>query len=165
MQYFSTIQQFQLLTEHRCIRSVLLNSIELRKAQIMEQQNQMYIHRGMENYLAASSKWVAMCFLLLDGETQMALMPHTAGTASSSQKIAPIRFSSNTLSLATGGALLTASLWKIALPNWRVAGPFLAAFVTPLTGCPFSARGMTLNASFMGSATRHPAILCEAMKR
>lgn len=41
--------------------------------------------RWNRSYLTASSKWVAMRSLLWDGETQTALMPQTAGTASSSQ--------------------------------------------------------------------------------
>jgi hypothetical protein len=38
-------------------------------------------------YLTASSNWLAMCFLLLEGVTQMALMPQTAATGSFSQMI------------------------------------------------------------------------------
>lgn len=73
----------------------------------------------MRFYLAASSNWLAMFFLLLAGVTQIARIPQTAGTASSSHRITPFRFISNALGLFVGFFKM-ASLWKVMFPNCRV---------------------------------------------
>lgn len=105
-----------------------------------------------------------MCFLLLAGETQMALMPQTAGTASFSQNNAPF-FSSNTEVLQTEGALLTTSLWKLISPKWSLVGLVLSSFVLAPSDLPPTEVENTLNAFLIGSATRQPTTLWDVMNR
>ena len=77
-------------------------------------------NRSSWTYLTASRSWLAICFLLLEGVTHMALIPQIAGTASFSQTTGPLGLPSNTSQLLTEGALLMTSLWKLTVPNWSV---------------------------------------------
>ena len=77
-------------------------------------------NRSSWTHLTASRSWLAMCFLLLEGVTHMALMPQIAGTASFSQTIGPLGVPSNASRLLTEGALWMTSLWKLTVPNWSL---------------------------------------------
>ena len=115
-------------------------------------------------YLTASSNWLAMCFLLLEGVTQIALTPQTAGTASFSQMIAPLRFPSKTSELLTERVLFLTSLLKLISPNWREVELCLATSLAEVpSDPPFNEQ--TLNACFIGSASRQPTILWEEINR
>jgi hypothetical protein len=119
----------------------------------------------IKSYLTASSNWLAMCFLLLDGVTQIALMPQTAGTVSS-QMIAPLRIPSETSELLTEQVLFLISLLKLISPNWRVVELCLATSLAVVpSDPPFSELEQTLNAFFIGSACKHPTILWEEINR
>lgn len=92
-----------------------------------------------------------MPFLLLEGETQIALIPQTAGLASSSHTIAPL---SNLSSDARH--LFDTSLCNTMFPNWmEVEGEEELSFFNCLSS---SGGAMSLNASLIGSATKHPLI-------
>ena len=107
-----------------------------------------------------------MCFLLLEGVTQIALMPQTAGTASSSQMIAPLRLPSETSELLTERVLFLISLLKLISPNWRVVELGLpTSLVVVPSDPPFGEPEQTLNACFIGSASKHPTILWEEINR
>ena len=115
-------------------------------------------------YLTASSNWLAMCFLLLEGVTQIALMPQTAGTPSFSQMIAPLRLPSKTSELLTERVLFLTSLLKLISPNWREVELCLATSLAEVpSDPPFNEQ--TLNACFIGSASRQPTILWEEINR
>jgi len=113
------------------------------------------------SYLTASSNWIAMPFLLLEGVTQMALMPQAAAVGSLSQKIAPSIFSES-LTLAT---FLWTSLWKITFPNWRVVERVVTPLFFALWTDPTTEPDTILNAFSIGSATRHPTTLLRDINR
>jgi len=106
-----------------------------------------------------------MRFLLLEGVTQIALMPQRAGTASSSQTTAPLWFPFNTLRESTAVTFLMASLCKMTSPNWRVVEFGLEFFLAAHLGLLSTEHVRTLNASSIGSATRQPATLWEETNR
>lgn len=107
-----------------------------------------------------------MCFLLLELVIQMALIPQTAGTGSFSQMTDPFRFPSNTSGHWRQGALLCTSLLSLISPNWRVFECCLGASFVVLPLDPSSTeRERSLNASFIGSASRHPTTLWEEINR
>lgn len=95
----------------------------------------------------------------------MALMPQTAVTALSSQNIAPPCAVSNSADSFTEEALFSTSLRKIISPKWRVVDNELVSFFLLPSELPATEQEITLNASLIGSATRHPTILCREMNR
>lgn len=112
-------------------------------------------------YLTASSRLLAMCFLLLEGVTQMALMPHTAGRALFLHRITPSWLSSSGLLTIS---FLMISLWRLTPPNWRVVEFLFFSFAEKLW-LSSTGHGTRLYAFLIGSATRHPDILCDEMNR
>ena len=106
-----------------------------------------------------------MRFLLLEGVTQIALMPQRAGTASSSQTTAPLWFPFITLKESAAVTFFMASLCKMTSPNWRVVEIGLEFFLAAHLDVSTTEPVRTLNASFIGSATRQPATLWEETNR
>lgn len=102
-----------------------------------------------------------MCFLLLEGVTQIALIPQTAGIASSSQMIAPLWFPANISRQLTVETFFVASLRKMISPNWRVVEFDLELFVAAPLDLPSTEHERALNAAFIGSAIKQPATLWE----
>ena len=136
----------------------VMSSQGMKKLQASEQPK--YGKMALETYLAASISCDPIPFLLRDGTTQMARNPQTAGTACSSQIMAPGPWLSS-LFLSEGLCRLKTSLLKLIFPNsnvWCACADSVLLSVSSLWSS-HEELGITLCAAFIGSATRHPTIL------
>lgn len=93
----------------------------------------------------------------------MAIIPHLAGTASSSQMIAPLSHLFS-LVLVLGQSFFIISLWNLKSPKQRVVSfDFIESVeisvLILLKLLPEEGLGMILWALCIGSATIHPTIL------